>query len=53
MIRFLRNIGLGDYISNFIDNHISGSNILVISDSELKDDLQIVSLGHRLQFIKA
>ena len=48
----MTNIGLQDYIETFKNNHISGKNILEISEKELKDDLGMVSVGHRKNFLK-
>lgn len=50
---WLNNIGLIDYIEIFQKNHISGKNLLDITDKELKDDLGMFSVGHRKNFSKS
>lgn len=49
----MNNIGLIDYIEIFKSNHISGKNLLDITDKELKDDLGMFSVGHRKIFSKS
>lgn len=49
---WLGEIGLGDYIAIFGDNHINGRNILEIQESELKEEFEMNSLGHRKIFVK-
>jgi hypothetical protein len=41
---------LEDYSKIFAENHINGKNILEIGDQELKEDLNMQSLGHRKIF---
>lgn len=50
--KFLTNMQLDQYIEAFRENHITGKNILDLNDSELKDDLNIIPLGHRKIFLK-
>ena len=50
---WLVNIGLADYIDTFKKNHISGKNLLDITEVELKDDLSVCSVGHRKNFLKS
>lgn len=50
---WLTNLGLSDYIETFQNNHISGKNILDITDQELRDDLGMSSVGHRKNFSKS
>ena len=49
----MNNLGLVDYIDTFKNNHISGKNLLDITDKELKDELGMVSVGHRKNFSKS
>ena len=46
-LSWLESIGLGKYGINFTKNHMNGRLLMKISTRELKEDLQITSLGHR------
>jgi hypothetical protein len=50
---WLRTIGLEDYVESFNSNHISGNNLFDLTESELKEDLKMVSVGHRVIFEKS
>ncbi len=50
---WMANISLQDYIETFKNNHISGKNLLDLSEKELKDDLGMFSVGHRKNFLKS
>ena len=40
-------------MDNFTKNHINGKILFDITDKELKEDLEVVSIGHRKNFKKA
>ena len=42
-----------DYIDNFKKNHITGKNLFDLKEKELKDDLNVLSVGHRKNFLKS
>ena len=46
-------IGLTEYVDNFTKNHINGKILFDITDKELKEDLEVISIGHRKNFKKA
>jgi len=46
-------IGLNEYVDNFTKNHINGKVLFDLTDKELKEDLEVVSIGHRKNFQKA
>ena len=46
-------IGLNEYVDNFTKNHINGKILFDLTDKELKEDLEVVSIGHRKNFQKA
>jgi hypothetical protein len=49
---WLEKIGLEDYREKFKENHISGKNLLHLTEKELKKDLEMTSVGHRKNFSK-
>ena len=53
LAEWLKRIGLEEYIIEFQKNHITGKNLFDITESELKDDLKVTSVGHRKNFNKA
>ena len=53
LAEWLKRIGLEEYIIEFKKNHITGKNLFDITESELKDDLKVSSVGHRKNFNKA
>lgn len=53
MGEWLTIIGLNEYAENFIQNHINGKILFDITEKELKEDLNVVSIGHRKNFQKA
>ena len=50
---WLKHLGLGEYADQFKANHISGANLLDLTDAELKQEFKITSLGHRKNIRKA
>eukprot|EP01016_Furgasonia_blochmanni_P029901 TRINITY_DN3127_c0_g1_i1.p1 TRINITY_DN3127_c0_g1~~TRINITY_DN3127_c0_g1_i1.p1 ORF type:complete len:881 (+),score=200.72 TRINITY_DN3127_c0_g1_i1:144-2786(+) len=49
---WLHHVNLSEYCENFANNHITGKNLLDLSDNDLKNELQITSIGHRKDFKK-
>ena len=49
---WLSSKGFAEYAHNFRDNHIDGSTLLDIKENQLKEDLHIKSLGHRIKLWK-
>ncbi len=50
---WLRHVGLDEYADKFIDNDITGKNLLDLSEDDLKKELGMNSIGHRKDFKKA
>lgn len=44
---WLKHIGLEQYVTIFQNNHIIGKNLFDIKEQELKEDFQMISVGHR------
>lgn len=53
MAEWLTIIGLTEYADNFTQNHINGKILFDLTEKEVKEDLQIISIGHRKNFHKA
>jgi len=50
---WLKHLGLGEYAEQFKANHITGANLLDLTDAELKQEFKITSLGHRKDIRKS
>lgn len=50
---WLRHIGLEQYVESFKKNHINGKVLFDLSETELKDEFKMTSVGHRKNFMKA
>jgi len=48
----LNEIELDQYINTFQSNHINGWTLIKITEKELKEELDIVILGHRKKIMK-
>lgn len=49
---WLKQIGLSEYVIYFKKNDISGKELLIIKEEDLKKDLNMISFGHRKIFLK-
>ena len=45
VVSWVNEIGLGEYELNFIDNHITGDILLILTESDLKDSIGIKAFG--------
>jgi len=50
---WLKHIGLEQYVESFKKNHINGKVLFDLSETELKDEFKMTSVGHRKNFMKA
>lgn len=49
----MKHLGLGEYAEQFKANHITGVNLLDLTDADMKQEFKIASLGHRKNLRKA
>merc|ERR1719471_1156486 len=47
VVSWLSDVGMGEYASNFHENHISGQTLQDITEKELEDDLDVSNPQHR------
>lgn len=50
---WLKSVGFAQYVDNFVENEIEGSHLLELGKNDLKEDLEIARLGHRMSILKA
>lgn len=51
--RWLEAVGLGQYAPRFTEHDICGVDLRDLSDTDLKTELHLSSLGHRMKFRRA
>jgi hypothetical protein len=52
VVIWLKSIGFDRYGRNFKENDITGKHLLELTKADLQHDLNIASLGHRMDIIK-